>query len=150
MKSGDAQCVLKWIGCPCIVFVVFLGLLGGWIEASKQERNFNEGMCRVSKSTLEVQPSACTCMCPHRVQDECEDDSDDATSGGSYGNLTNLTKTMSRLDDDGNDMHGNHMELLQLKIVKFPLMMWNELLMLQERLRFQRISVYYTLCLKNL
>nr|QBK93657.1 MAG: uncharacterized protein LCPAC404_03610 [Pithovirus LCPAC404] len=51
-----------------------MGLLGGWVSSSKLDRNFSEGICLVEDSHLTEQRNGCTCSCPHRVQDVCDDE----------------------------------------------------------------------------
>ncbi len=74
-RSSSKECVLKSAAPPGLVFgLVFIILISVWAVAVKQEKEFNEGRCAVVDGQIATQPSACTCRCPRRVRDQCDDD----------------------------------------------------------------------------
>ncbi len=68
-------------GCGCVFLIVAIGLLIGWSESKKLDEDFNKAKCLVEDSTLFVSLLDCTCDCPYRVRDTCDDDDGNRDNG---------------------------------------------------------------------
>nr|QBK92552.1 MAG: uncharacterized protein LCPAC401_01900 [Pithovirus LCPAC401] len=61
-------------GLGIFFLIIASGCLIGWYESSKIDGKFNEGNCHVNSSSLERDSLGCTCTCPYKVKDICDDD----------------------------------------------------------------------------